>query len=213
MLANRLRRWHQQMMLRIAILALMMLPACSLPPTGLSARYVKPAMPIDVVMPANARSIRQQFTPPPSPDRYAEGHYGIDVIGPPDAPILAPAPGRVVASFVEPIYGGQIIMEHGPDAAGRMYRTRYAHLRSRVVRRGDVVARGQRIGGLGRGGITGGGILHLHFEVQQQQTSGRFEPLDPHLFWIDGVGRVTCFETDKTYADRPFRITYPVQCL
>ncbi|MEO1239298.1 MAG: M23 family metallopeptidase [Pseudomonadota bacterium] len=201
------------MKIRVLMLAALVLTACQIPPVGLSTAYVRPAEPIDVVMPPNAPSIRQQFTPPPSRDRYAEGHYGIDVVGPLDAPILAPAPGRVVASFVEPIYGGQIIMEHGPDATGRMYRTRYAHLKSRVVRRGDVVARGQRIGGLGRGGITAGGILHLHFEVQQQQSSGRFEPLDPHLFWVDGIGRVTCFEPGRSYPDQPFAITYPAQCL
>lgn len=206
-------RWQHHAMIRVSFLALLLLSACSLPPTGLSARYVKPATPIEVVMPANARSIRQQFTPPPSPELYADGHYGIDIIGPLNAPVLAPAPGRVIASFVDPAYGGQILIEHGPDANGRVYKTRYAHLKSRSVKRGDVVARGQRIGGLGRGGLTAAGILHLHFEVQERQPSGRFKQFDPHRYWINGVGRVTCFEPERSYPEDTFAITYPVQCL
>ena len=201
------------MKLRAPLLAALILAACELPPVGLSTAYVWPAEPIEVVMPPNAPSIRQQFKPPPSPDRFGEGHFGIDVVGPTGAPILAPAPGRVHASFVEPFYGAQLILEHGPDASGRRWRTRYWHLNTREVKVGQIVARGETIAGLGRTGVLAGGILHLHFEVLREEKPGTFKPLDPQLLWIDGVGRVTCFEPGKTYADRPFRITYPVQCL
>ncbi len=206
--------WHQYPMNRVFILVgLVFIAACNLPPTGLSAAYVWPAEKIDVVMPPNARSIRQQYKPAPSADRFGEAHLGIDVIGPPGDPILAPAPGRVIASFIEPFYGTQLILEHGPDASGRTYRTRYWHLQSRDVKRGDAVARGQKIAGLGRSGVLAAGILHLHFEVLQEVSPGRFETLDPQLLWIDGVGRVTCFEPGRTYSDRVFRMTYPVECL
>ena len=201
------------MKFRLPLLAALVLAACELPPTGLSTAYVWPAEPVEVVMPANARSIRQQFKPPPSPDRFGEGHFGIDVVGPTGAPILAPAPGRVFASFFEPFYGAQLILEHGPDASGRRWRTRYWHLSSRDVKVGETVARGQKIAGLGRTGVLAGGILHLHFEVLREETPGNFKPLDPQLLWVDGVGRVTCYVPGRSHPDEPFRITYPVACL
>lgn len=200
------------MKLKPPLVAALLLAACEIPQTGLSTAYVRPAEPIDVVMPANAPSIRQQFRPAPSRDRYAEGHYGIDIVGPTDLPILAPVEGRVFASFFEPLYGAQMILEHGPDASGRRYRTRYWHMASKDVDVGDIVQRGQKLGGLGRTGMLSGGILHLHFEVMREERPGRFVPLDPHLLWIDGVGRVTCFQPDRSYQTEPLRLTYPVAC-
>ena len=55
-------------------------------------------------------------------------------------------------------------------------------------------------------------LVHLHFEVRRARTGNYYTPYDPMLFWVQGPGRVTCFEAGKTYADTPFQITYPVPC-
>jgi hypothetical protein len=52
----------------------------------------------------------------------------------------------------------------------------------------------------------------LHFEVVRRTAQNKLIPYDPHLFWVDGVGRVTCFDPDLEIPALPFRITYPVIC-
>jgi murein DD-endopeptidase MepM/ murein hydrolase activator NlpD len=61
------------------------------------------------------------------------------------------------------------------------------------VSKGDVVARGQKIGTLGTTGMLAGGIPHLHFELYRQAGRGSVTAR-PARFWVDGVGRVTCFD-------------------
>ena len=33
---------------------------------------------------------------------------------------------------------------------------------------------------------------------------------DPHLFWIDGVGQVTCFDPDRSYASDEIGMTVAI---
>lgn len=64
------------------------------------------------------------------------------------------------------------------------------------------------MGDIGALGLLG----HLHFETMRlSRTRGEIYE-DPHLFWMNGAGRVTCFEPGKRYAEEPFRTTYPVRC-
>ncbi|MDJ1006634.1 MAG: M23 family metallopeptidase [Paracoccaceae bacterium] len=193
---------------RLALVAVL-LAACSPEPYGVSVGYHPSAEAIDVDIPENAPSIRLQFQP--SRGDFP-GHLGLDVVAPLGHPVLAAAPGVVIASFFEPLYGSTVYIDHGADASGRGHRTRYVHLSRRDVRRGDIVARGETIGGMGRSGALASGILHLHFEVLQASPQGRYEERDPHLFWAGGPGRVTCFEPGAAIGSDRFAITYPVQC-
>ncbi len=83
-------------------------------------------------------------------------------------PVYAVAHGRVVASgFYRPAWGNVVLIEHRlPD--GRRVWSQYAHLRERQVEEGEVVARGQQIGTIGKG--EGNRFwAHLHFEIRKKE--------------------------------------------
>lgn len=168
----------------------------------------------DISLPPNAPSMSNMYYEASSDSANSTGdeHLGLDIIAALGAPVIAPAPGHVVKVFTEPFYGNNIVIDHGLDEAGRPVHTQYKHLQSQLVSIGDKVQRGQQIGTLGRTGVLSGGLLHLHFEVQLEGRFGRMEPVNPHKYWINGFGAVTCFDPSAAYSDSPFRITYPVEC-
>ena len=170
---------------------------------------------IDVVLPKNAPAIWQHYLRYPADtekkDKVTE-HLGIDIIAEVGTPVIAPAKGRVIGSFFEPVYGNHIVIDHGKDEAGLEVNTRFYHLQKRLVRKGDTVVRGQQIGTLGRTGILAGGLPHLHYELAREVSPGRVEAMNPNVYWMDGAGVVTCFDKTKQWADQPFRTVYPVIC-
>ena len=86
-------------------------------------------------------------------------HGGIDFSGPVGLGIYATGDG--VVSRVESNksgYGNNIVVDHGYG-----YKTRYAHLHSFSVKKGDKVKRGQEIGKMGNTGKST--APHLHYEV------------------------------------------------
>jgi murein DD-endopeptidase MepM/ murein hydrolase activator NlpD len=94
-------------------------------------------------------------------------HEGIDVSAPRNAPIIAPASGRVRAVGFVNGYGNSFEIDHGNGIV-----TRYAHCSRIVVREGQTVSRGQLIATVGNTGLTIG--PHLHYEVH---VNGK--PVDP----------------------------------
>jgi hypothetical protein len=89
-------------------------------------------------------------------------HY--DAGGTPDdrgRVVLASAPGKVVASYYSKSdgYGNTIVIGHGNG-----WQTRYAHLKSRGVGRGDQVKQGQQIGKVGATSAIYDFTPHLHYE-------------------------------------------------
>lgn len=101
-------------------------------------------------------------------------HGGLDMPGPVNAPVLGTAPGTVVFAGWHDSYGRMVEVEHDLGIS-----TRYAHLASLAVRRGQRVQAGQRIGGLGSTGRSTG--PHLHYEVL---VDGR--QVDPQPFLDTG---------------------------
>jgi murein DD-endopeptidase MepM/ murein hydrolase activator NlpD len=173
----------------IFVAALFALTACGVDIYGKSTRYRAGVNePIEVIMPANALFISQQFSDDPSFE--GDWHDGVDIWGERGTPVLAAAPGRVIASYHEPLYGRRVRIDHGPDEQGRQIVTRYFHLDERLVNVGDVVERGEMIGRMASSGLLGAAV-HLHFEVRREASDMDLDAHDPHLFWIDGVGRVT----------------------
>ena len=85
-------------------------------------------------------------------------HSGQDFSGPARTPILATGPGVVSFTGVRSGYGNVVEIDHGGG-----FKTRYAHLSSILVRPGERVAIGARIGGMGSTGRSTG--PHLHYEV------------------------------------------------
>jgi hypothetical protein len=97
-------------------------------------------------------------------------HKGIDLKADSGDRIVAALPGIVVKSddTSDPNgYGGQILIKHNID--GKIFYTRYAHLKKRYVQTNENVTQGEKIGEAGggdkdpnKGRATG---PHLHFEL------------------------------------------------
>jgi murein DD-endopeptidase MepM/ murein hydrolase activator NlpD len=170
-----------------------------------------------VFIPENASSISQGYKPKPFGKTdldTSHNHEGIDIIGKRGTPIIAAASGVVLSSFYRPLFGHRILIEHGKDKNGHFILSRYVHLDKRLVKKGDKVIRGQQIGTLGSTGLLAGGYPHLHFEIRTgvNPDLSASTPLNPHRFWMQGVGVITCFDASKQWPDKPFRSTYPVPC-
>jgi len=209
------QRWGK-MGLCIAICA--SLGACEMTGTGNSTSF-NPENPHRraVTIPAGAASISQQYRYFDNDDEEAMkrlgNHLGIDIKAPIGTPVIAAADGVVIASFFEPVYGNQVLIDHGPGPDGKPLRTAYFHLDTRDAKQGDRLKRGEAMGTLGLTGTAAVLQPHLHFEVQQPRSDGPSIPQDPHLFWVNGVGIVTCFEPGKRLAKTVTRLTYPVPCI
>lgn len=97
-------------------------------------------------------------------------HTGLDFPAEPGTPVVAAAGGVVVTSEWHPAYGNLLEVDHGQGLV-----TRYGHNQSVVVKRGDLVKRGQTIATVGNTGRSTG--PHLHFEVLLEGA-----PQDPEKF-------------------------------
>jgi murein DD-endopeptidase MepM/ murein hydrolase activator NlpD len=97
-------------------------------------------------------------------------HTGLDFQAEPGTPILSAAGGVVVASEMHPQYGNMVEIDHGNNLV-----TRYAHASRLLVKKGDLVKRGQKVALVGSTGRSTG--PHLHFEVLVQGV-----PQDPRRF-------------------------------
>ena len=86
-------------------------------------------------------------------------HEGIDFPAETGTPILAAASGQVVTADAHPQYGKMIEIDHGNGLVSR-----YAHTSQMLVKVGDLVVRGQKVGTVGSTGRSTG--PHLHFEVR-----------------------------------------------
>lgn len=98
-------------------------------------------------------AVVRDFDPPPHP--FGRGHRGVDLVGTPDAAVLAAGGGTVV--FAGPLAGRGVV---SIDHAGGL-RTTYEPVLASVVAR-DIVTRGQQIGTLepGHGGCSAPWCLH-----------------------------------------------------
>ena len=101
-------------------------------------------------------------------------HTGLDFPTANGTPILAAAGGVVVVQEYHAAYGNMVEVDHGNDLI-----TRYAHASKVLVKKGDLVKRGQKIAEVGSTGRSTGS--HLHFEVLVQ---GVFQ--DPQKFLLAG---------------------------
>lgn len=91
----------------------------------------------------------------------------MDLAAPYGEPVYSAGNGRVISTGYSPGYGRTVLIRHGGG-----YSTLYAHMSRSLVRKGETVRIGQRIGKVGSTGMSTGN--HLHFELQK---NGRL--LDP----------------------------------
>ena len=101
-------------------------------------------------------------------------HTGLDFPAEFGTPILAAAGGVLVTEEYHPAYGKMVEIDHGNDLVSR-----YAHASKVLVKKGDLIKRGQKIAEVGSTGRSTGS--HLHFEVLVQ---GVFQ--DPQKFLLAG---------------------------
>jgi murein DD-endopeptidase MepM/ murein hydrolase activator NlpD len=170
----------------------------------------KMAQPTPLYLPANAPSISQRFRPADGP--ADSNHRGFDIFVPTGTPVIAAADGTVSRVSFSVLYGRQVLVDHVFGVAATDLQTRYFHLSEQRVAAGEAVHRGQLLGYSGRSGMVGV-FQHLHFEVHRLGDSDpprAIGLLDPQAYWVDGVGRVTCFERGRDFL--PSRLTYPVPC-
>jgi murein DD-endopeptidase MepM/ murein hydrolase activator NlpD len=97
----------------------------------------------------------------------ARMHNGMDLDGRMGTPIRAADEGVVVFAEDRGGYGLTVVIDHGNTLA-----TLYAHMSSFAVRPGDLVERGDVLGGVGSTGLSTG--PHLHWEVRSMG-----QPVDP----------------------------------
>jgi murein DD-endopeptidase MepM/ murein hydrolase activator NlpD len=105
-------------------------------------------------------------------------HSGLDLGAPPKTKVHSTAPGIVVFAGTHPSYGRMVEIDHGMGV-----RTRYGHLNSFSVRKGQTVAYRQPIGVIGNSGRSTG--IHLHYEVlvnDSPQDPMRFIQAGKHVF-------------------------------
>jgi len=101
-------------------------------------------------------------------------HKGVDLAGWPKTPVYATAPGEVVYSGRDGKYGKSIVIDHGCGIT-----TRYAHLHTILVKKGDVVPHRFEIAKMGSTGRSTG--PHIHYEIM---INGK--PVDPAKFFEAG---------------------------
>lgn len=108
-------------------------------------------------------------------------HRGIDIAGPEGTPIYAYTDGTVADAGPADGFGNWIVIDHTID--GKSYSTVYGHMWDNgvLVKTGDRVTAGQRIGLIGNNGQSTG--AHLHFEVWPggRLTGGQSEDPAPWL--------------------------------
>lgn len=115
--------------------------------------------------------------------RTTHRHMGLDLRAATGAPVVAAAEGTVVHGGPAPSgyggYGTIVLIDHGGGVV-----TMYAHLARANVRRGQVVAPGDLVGGAGSTGqVTS---PHLHFEVRRNGV-----PTDPQRWLPPRQGTTT----------------------
>ena len=103
-------------------------------------------------------------------------HLGFDLAKLAHSPIPASNDGRVIWAQDLGIYGNCIVIDHGFGL-----QTIYGHLSEFLVKKGDMVKKGQTIGKTGSTGLAGGDHLHFTMQVDGVQVNA-VEWWDPH--WI-----------------------------
>ncbi|MCE1169414.1 MAG: M23 family metallopeptidase [Sphingobacteriia bacterium] len=90
-------------------------------------------------------------------------HRGVDISNDQQGdPVIATADGIVIAAGFDKRYGYKVLLKHTEG-----FQTLYAHMKSIIVQKGQLVFQGTQIGSVGNTGLSTG--AHLHYEVSLNQ--------------------------------------------
>lgn len=89
-----------------------------------------------------------------------KAHKGIDYAARTGTPVVAAGNGNVIKSGYNQYNGNYVFISHGTQ-----YVTKYLHLNKRLVKKGDKVKQGEKIGTVGATGRVTGAHLHYEFLV------------------------------------------------
>lgn len=125
------------------------------------------------VWPVASRRITSRFGIRIDPfTRNPAMHAGLDIDGELGDPVYAAAEGKVAIAGFDYDHGNHIRIDHS-----RGIETEYLHLSKLLVKAGDAVSKGQKIGLMGSTGRSTG--THLHYEVHRNRV-----PVDPSPYLI-----------------------------
>ncbi len=143
-----------------------------IPGAKMSSFDIKKALGELFIFPAYGR-ITDRFGPRKDPFTGKKSfHYGLDIANYTGTTIKAAMAGKIIKVDYSYLYGKYIVISHKGD-----YQTLYAHLNKVIVRKGDWVYQGQKIGEMGNTGRSTG--THLHFSLYKNK--GR-KALDPQRY-------------------------------
>lgn len=103
-------------------------------------------------------------------------HLGFDLAKVAHSPVPASNDGKVLFADNLGIYGNCVVIDHGFGL-----QTVYGHMSEFLVKKGDMVKKGQVIGKTGSTGLAGGDHLHFTMQVDGVQVNA-VEWWDPH--WV-----------------------------
>ncbi|UOF94477.1 MAG: M23 family metallopeptidase [Bacteroides sp.] len=102
-------------------------------------------------------------------------HYGVDFVAPTGTKIYSTGNGIIKDININRSYGLCVVINHGYG-----YKTLYAHMSKVIVRKNQIVNRGDIIGLVGNSGLSTGS--HLHYEVYKNGKN-----VDPALFFFNDI--------------------------
>ena len=103
-------------------------------------------------------------------------HLGFDLAKLAHSPVPAANDGKIIWAEDLGIYGNCIVIDHGFGL-----QTVYGHMSEFLVKKGDMVKKGQVIGKTGSTGLAGGDHLHFTMQIDGVQVNA-VEWWDPH--WV-----------------------------
>lgn len=225
-LSRQIRRYRRLAIAVAGLCSVLLLAACSVTTAQPTPRSAGPFP--KVTYPDGAPRIDSDFHSFVGVDGYLrpQQHQGIDILGSDGQPVIAAADGVVLAATSDRCWGPTVVIDHGRDLTGKPLVALYGHLGRTAVAQGQRVRRGQQIGCLGDNQNAYdcmAGVRHLHFQVGRVFRErpgdawgyGHFladgdTSINPHTLWADGVGRITCYRSGRSYPEGT--LTYPVPC-